>query len=172
MIHVTEEIRSLINELLKVLGEEIALMNARQRQLGMLSEAIIARNDGDMEKILGEMERTREVQASVDMHLQSVRTAFAEAIGLRCGDIRLSRLIEQLPPQYQLALDTRRSQIVSLAESLRKQHLQTSMLLLESARINKLLLKCLFPQNDEVKTYGTGGARDWREDTGLLNMEF
>ncbi len=172
MIYVTEEIRSLINEMLKILGEEISLMNARRRQLSVLSEAIIARSDGDMEKILGEMEHTGEAQASVDMQLQSVRAAFAGAIGLRCGDIRLSRLIEQLPPQYQLALETRRSQIVSLAASLRKQHLQTSMLLIESARINKLLLKCLFPQNDEVKTYGSGGARDWREDTGLLNMEF
>ena len=85
--------------------------------------------------------------------------------------MKLSKLIEQLDDEHRLGVNYRREQIVLLAEQLRRRHVETAMLLMESARVNRMLLESLFPQSEPVNTYGTEGAQSWRPDAGLLDAE-
>jgi len=68
-------------------------------------------------------------------------------------------------------LEDRRQQIIVLTSKLRQQHLETCLFLLESSRINRLLLESLFPDSEPVVTYGADGQDQWRPDTGLVDAE-
>jgi len=171
MIPPAPEHPDLITELLAILDEEIALLNKKHDELEVLRGAIVERDDELMEKVLGEMERTAREQAATDVKLDALRNVFAGRLGWRKEETKLARLIEALPESQRSAVDYRRQQIVLQAERLRRRHMETAVLLMESARINRLLLETLLARGEPVTTYGAKGPRSWRADTGLLDAE-
>ncbi len=163
--------KTLWNELLAILDKEIELLNRKRSELDCLTEFIIANNDNGMEKLLLQMEQTQQSQAETDIKLDALRKALANELQVPPEQVRLSRLIEQLEGDDRLAADYRRQQIVLLAEQLRRKHMETALLLIESARINRLLLESFFPQSQPVNTYDADGPQSWRPDAGLLDAE-
>ncbi len=171
MISVTAGIASIIDELLGVLDEEIALLQRRKSQMGRLCEAIVERDDDTMERLLAEMSETQQLQEHVDLKLLAHRNTVANAVGRAPGEMKLSVLIAELPPSHRPAVDYRRQQIVLLIQDVRRQHLDTALLLGECARINHMLLTGMFPAASEVTTYDHDGPDTWRSDTGLVDAE-
>ena len=163
--------KSLVEQLSAVLDEEIALLIQKRSQLADLSQAIVDRDDEATEKLLEQIEKTEQVQASVDIRLEVAREALAGAFGCEARELKLTKLIAELPPDQAEVLDYRRRQIIEQAEELRKQHLKTSLLLLESARITGMLLDSMLPGREPVVTYGAGGSEFWRSGAGLLDTE-
>ncbi len=163
--------KTLWNELLVILDKEIELLNRKRSELDCLTEVIVANNDRGMEKLLEQMEQTQQAQAETDIKLDALRKALANELQLPTEQVRLSSLIEQLEGDDRLAADYRRQQIVLLAEQLRRKHMETALLLMESSRINRLLLDSFFPQSQPVNTYDADGSQSWRPDTGLLDTE-
>ena len=161
----------LTEELAALLEEEAELLHLRLRQMVRLSDAIVGRGDEDMQPVLDEMEQTQRRQEATDLKLQAVRNAFSSALGERGAALKLSELIDRLPPRQAAALDYRRQQIILLAERLRGQHLQTVVLLAECARVNRRLMEGLFPSGESLTTYGRGGRDAWRPGAGLVDAE-
>ena len=161
----------LLESLDALLEEEISLLQERRKHLETLSDVLVRRDDESMERLLEEMERAQDRQAQTDLRLRGVREALAESLGTDAREMTLSVLIGELPLPLGEALDRRRKQILLLAGDLRHRHLQATMLLAESARINRMLLESLFPSSESVTTYSTGGADSWRPDTGLVDAE-
>ena len=172
MIAVTPGMQSLIEQLLSLLDEDISVLNLRCSQLESLSQAILHRDDETLDDLLNEMEKAQQVQTITDVKLRAIRQAIANAVGRDVKELRLSRLIGELTAEQNLALDYRRQQIVLLTEKLRRQHLETAVVLSECARVNRMLLETLFPEGSTVTTYSTDGANPWRPDVGLVNAEF
>jgi flagellar biosynthesis/type III secretory pathway chaperone len=158
-------------ELEALLDEEISLLDLRRSQLAELSKVILARDDNRMEHLLEEIERTQHIQAATDSRLNALRSALAGAWNCAPGEVRLSRVIAESPGQTRIALEHRRQQIVAMTQALRKQHLETAVLLSECAKVNRRLLEGLLPRSQEVTTYGAEGSRAWRPDTGLTDQE-
>ena len=167
----TPNASALVAELLAVLDEQIALLELRRSQLESLSETILDRDDARMEVLLGEIEQTMRVQQAADLKLHAVRNALASAFACPPEEIRLGRLIARLEGDPRLALDYRRQRILRLTEQLRQQHLETCLFLMESSRINRMLLESLFPNSEPVITYGAGGQDQWRPPTPLVDAE-
>jgi flagellar biosynthesis/type III secretory pathway chaperone len=165
------DITGLVPDLAACLDEEISLLDRRRGQLEALSGAILDRDDGRMEALLGEIEQTMQEQRSVDLRLQAMRAALANALACRPEEVKLAALVERLQGRQRTDLDYRRQQIIVLTDRLRQQHLETCLFLLESSRINRLLLESLFPNSEPVVTYGTDGRDQWRPDTGLVDAE-
>jgi hypothetical protein len=161
----------LVEKLLGSLDEEIALLEEKTVQLASLRRAMLDRDDQAMAAVLTEIEQDQRRQDSVDLRLSAARRAMANAMGIPAGQLRLSRLIDELPPAEAASVDYRRQQILLLAERARKQHLETAILLHECSRINRMLLEGLFPQNQSVTTYGQGGSDTWRPESGLMDTE-
>lgn len=162
---------ALIDEMLPVLDEQIALLGQRRSQLEALAGAILDRDDGRMERLLEEIEQTMQVRHRADAKLRAVRNALADVFACRPEEMKLTMLIDALQGGPKQALEDRRRQIVALTDQLRQQHLQTCLFLLESSRINRMLLESLFPDSEPVVTYHTDGREHWRPDTGLVDAE-
>ncbi len=85
--------------------------------------------------------------------------------------MHLADLVESLPGELGVGVGQRRRQIVSLLEKAKKQQLETSLLLYESSRINRLILSTLFPQSEPVVSYDQEGQNLWRSGSGLIDSE-
>jgi flagellar biosynthesis/type III secretory pathway chaperone len=167
----TMDIDPLVDELVGVLDDEIALLELRVSQLQGMSDAILSRNEEELEKLLDEVERTEQLQSATDSKLKGIRMALAGVFGCEPDEMKLSRLILELPPEKRLAVSHRREHIVRITETLRRKHLETAILLSECARINRMLLSAMFPDSQTATTYSAEGAEVWRPDTGLVDAE-
>ncbi|MHC4561714.1 MAG: flagellar export chaperone FlgN [Planctomycetota bacterium] len=163
---------ALLAEMVTLLDEEIRLMEQRLAQMDATRRAIVRRDDDALDTLLREAEDIQDAQTATDIKLRVVRQTLAEAFGCRMGDMKLSWLLERLSDQQRPQIEYRRQQIILLAEQLRQRHLETALLLSECARINRLVLESLFPETDNVQTYGTRGQTAWQMEAGLVDTEF
>ena len=171
MISTAADITDLVNELLSVLDEEIALLDLRRSQLEAVSRAVIDRDDDALERLIGQIEQAWHSQVRGDLKLKALCRALAESLGQSQQKVKLVELSDKLPKAQRLDVDLRRGRIVLQAQRFRKQHLETVVLLSECARINRLLLEGLLPGSETVTTYEKGGAAMWRSGTHLVDAE-
>jgi len=162
----------LVDRLTAVLDEEVALLHARRRQMAALSDTIVQRDNDAMGKLLQEMELAQDRQDRLDGELSEVRRRLAGALGVSPGAMRLEMVIQRLSGARRSAVESRRAAAMDATEALQRQHLQTSVLLIESARINRALLETLFPETRTAATYGAGGAAEgWSASARLVDSE-
>ncbi len=171
MISTTPGIDGLIRELLDVLDQEIELLGLKRSAMASLSAAILDRDEGAIERLLADIERMDHAQQATDVKLSALRGSFAQALGKEAGELKLGALAGMLDGDAASAVDYRRRQILLLAQQLKAQHLQTSMLLHECARINRMLLETMLSgAGDNVETYSASGRDVWR-GRGLMSAE-
>ena len=171
MTDMPERALALVDELVKMLDREIDLLDLRCIQLAGLSRASIDRDDEGMESLLAEIENTQFRQESTDRELHSLRRGLADLLGWPISQTRLGVLTGALSGDRRDAVADRRRQIVALIAQLRRQHMSTSLVVAESARINRMLLESLCPQSRQVTTYGVRGESSWRGDSPLVDVE-
>jgi predicted nucleic acid-binding Zn-ribbon protein len=163
---------SLIDELLAVLDEEIELLEQKQSQLADLSDALVAVDDVATEALLKQIEQTERTQTMVDLKLQDVRKTLAGVLGYDdARALRLSVLVTKLPDAQASAVDDRRGRLAQQVGKLRRQHLQTAMLLIECSKVNRMMMECLLPAGEAVTTYDATGTNLWRNGAGLVDKE-
>lgn len=160
-----------VHSLEGLLDEEAALLVLRHSQLGSLCAAIVERDESAVERILNQIEQAQQLQTIGDQKVAALRDELAGRLGMDSRTLRLSALIEQLPPHCQAGMLTKRRRVLDLAERFRVQHMRTVMLLTECARINRLLLEGLFPRCQAVTAYSADGSQTWRAEAGLVDME-
>ena len=171
MTGMTKALEALWAELESVLDEEVALLDLRRRQLESLCGCLVDRDQQALAGLLEQIDATQRDQQSVDIKLQACRNAVARAMGRDPQTARLSELIAQLPQDRAIGLDYKREQIVLQAQQLKRRNFESAVLLHESARINRMLLDCLAPVQENVETYGQKGSRPPRRASGLVDAE-
>ncbi len=163
---------SLIDELLAVLDEEIELLGQKQSQLADLSEALVSTDDAATETLIKLIEQTEYTQTRVDLKLQDVRKTLAGVFGYDdARALRLSVLVTELPDAQATAVNDRRERLAQQVGTLRRQHLQTAMLLIECSKVNRMMMECLLPAGEAVTTYDATGTNLWRNGVGLVDKE-
>lgn len=161
-----------VDELARLLDEQIELLGVRKSQLERLSAGLVGHDDAGVEALLEEMEQTMALQEAADARLADQRRTIADALGWEVGQTRLARLIGLVDPPRGKALEQRRRHIGLLAKQVSRQHMETTFFLCECARINELLLRALRPATAPVLTYGAGASRQrWQGQGGLFNAE-
>ena len=162
---------ALIGRLESALDEEIRLLEARLGELEGLSKALVERDDESIEAFLERMERTEKAQAAADRELTGVRQIVANVVGRDAAELKLTRLVAELPRDQAPGVERRRKRIIELAGAVRRRHIETVMLLTECARITAMLLDRILPAGEAVVTYDADGSDLWRSSTGLLDAE-
>ncbi len=163
---------SLIDELVAILDEEIDLLEQKRSQLADLSEALVSADDEATETLLKQIEQTEYTQTRVDIRLRDVRKALAGVFGYDdARALRLSVLVSELPDTQASAVDDRRGRLARQVGKLRRQHLQTAMLLVECSKVNRMMMECLLPAGETVTTYDAAGTNLWRNGAGLVDKE-
>ena len=131
----------------------LAQLEAMAEAVGRIEESALAARVGALDAL-----EARLAEAGRRRHRARVR--LAEALGRSVAEVTLGRLADDLPEPDAGRIRRRRDRLVRLGEAVRRQHLQTAVLLGEAARINRSLLAALAPQADGPRTYGTNGSRD------------
>jgi hypothetical protein len=160
-----------VKELLTAMDSEIALLEERHSQFQQLYQAIIQRDDRRMESIFAQMTQIEARQEQTDRIIQLLRRRLAAELPCGAEEFRLSLLAAELGDDDRHELEGRRERIMALVKEVRREHLRTSMLLAECARINRLLLGELFPGQESCVTYGAGGSDVWKGSSALLDTE-
>lgn len=161
-----------VDELLRLLDEQIELLGVRKGQLERLSCGLVEHDDAGVETLLEEMERTMALQEVADSRLAQQRQRLAGELGWEVGQTRLARLIALVDPARGAALEQRRRHIGLLAKQVSRQHMETTFFLCECARINEMLLRALRPATAAVTTYGARAAcHRWQGQGGLFSAE-
>ncbi|RPI61752.1 MAG: hypothetical protein EHM48_05140, partial [Planctomycetaceae bacterium] len=144
----------------------------KRLQLANLYAAILERDNAAMETILEQMEHSQRHQIVLDGRMAQVRAAVAVEMGTPADTTRLATIIDALPAEQAAMVATRRSKIIELAERLRRQHMQTAMLLRECSRVNRMMLESLMSGGGPaLTTYGAAGKNEWHSREGLLDTE-
>jgi hypothetical protein len=170
MIVVREDIEALAGELESALDEEIGLLEAKRRLLEELSAAMVQRDEGGVERVLEHLDQAQRAQESADVRLAAVRESLTVALGgLEGKKVRLSDLIVHLPRTIAAGLEVRRRQVRMLVDRVRRQHLKTTLMLAESARLNRVLLEGLLTGGSGLTTYGRAGRSDWHGQSGVVD---
>ena len=171
MTEMTENLRNLTNELIDLLDIEITLLGNRVDLLTRLSPSMASRDIDATDAIMDEIEQTQAHQDKTDRALSFVRGQLARNLDLDKSDLKLSRLIEILPPVDSKSIQSRREKIIELAEALRTENLKAAVVLSECAHLNQLLMQSLTPRSSRVTTYGSGGKESWQSNAGMVDAK-
>ena len=166
------ETQSLVDELIAVLDEQISMLELRQSQLETLTDAIAERCEEALGRLLNEIEQTQRYQETADVKLRAIRRTLGEFYHCDAEKIKLSILAQHMDQSDRLAVEYRRQQIILLIGTLRGKHAQAVAQLVESARVNNMMLESLFPSNETVTTYDAFGAESWKSGAALVDSEF
>jgi len=161
----------MVQRLTASLDLQIELLGNRADELDALSECICANDNDRMEQLLAKMDQSRQQQDQANRDFKDVRDELAGHLGWQVGKTRLERLLEVIGEPARRGLAQRRQQVAQLAETLRRKHRRTTVLLAECARINRLLVDCLLGDDQRVTVYGATGARHWRGSGSLMDTE-
>jgi len=161
----------MVRRLIDSLDSQLDLLGARSDELDALNESICANDNDRMEQVLAEMALSRQRQGLADRDFKEVRDDLAGHLGWQSGKTRLERLLGLVGEPERRVLAQRRRQVAELAQTLRRKHRQTTVLLAECVRINRLLIDCLLGQDQQVTVYGATGAQHWRGCGSLMDTE-
>lgn len=165
----TSHLAPFVEELIAALDETIDLEVGAIHQLQDLSEAALSRRTETLESVMDRLNQTQNRLGEVNEHRESLRAKLAEHLDCTVDEITLTGLAKRVPELQAEALRGRRERIRNVAEGVRRQHLETAVLLAEFAKVNRSLLEGLLAPGAETRTYGAGGHSRWRANQGLLD---
>ncbi len=170
MIHPASPSLPQVANLLAVLEEQIELLEDRLQHLDSLTAAMVKVDNEQMEQLLARMDQFTQAQQDCHGRLTEARHEAAGVLGL-ASSARLSQMVSVLSGREQVALEAARRRLGELMSQLKRRHMETSLLLVECMRVNRMLLDQLLPRTQGVTMYGSQGHRHWRNHSGLVDAE-
>lgn len=172
MISMTPDIAQLIAAFVAGMNEEIELLELKGAHLEALSTAILARDDEALPEVMRQMEQAQVLQDATDQKLLVIRSEIANVLAWPLELVTATKLAAQITGPNKTFVEQSRQRIIEIAGQVRKQHLETVLLLAECTKINRMLLEGLFgSQAQPLHTYGRSGHNTWRPDTGVVDAE-
>jgi hypothetical protein len=167
----TDAIKNKVDGLLTALDNDIQHIQDSLYQLNELRGLVIKRDDVALAKLLGTIRAKADSYAANESKRQSIRKGLANALGWTVEQTTLSRLETALSGGTKAQVASKRAELQSLINKLKKEHLSTAMLLSECARFNNLLLRGIFDLGRTgTLTYRANGATKWQTDKTFVNL--
>jgi hypothetical protein len=162
-----------VNELLICLDEDIRHIQKSLLQLNEMRKLVIKRDDAALGKLLQSIQSESDDYKSNELKRHLIRKELANAFGFTIEQMTLSALESSLPESKRAQITERKTQLRSLVNEYKKEHLGTAMLLGECARFNNLLLKSIFDfRKTEGVCYDSSGTAERETDTAFVNLQF
>jgi hypothetical protein len=170
MITLNVQIDDLVDELLNILDEDSSQVKVTLERLNRLRAAVIKRDEEDIKALLDTVMEDEPCYSRVETRRQEIRKELAEILGCTFEQMNLTYLCSKLPEEKSIMIADKQHELRGLTEKLRIEHMCTSMLLKECARLNKMLLKSIFSESKESVTYNSVGNPSWEMRKGLVNF--
>ncbi len=162
-----------IQTLLTVLHDDIEHLQTALRHLDQLRSLLVKRDDTGLQKLLTDLSSEAEVHSAREQERQNLRREIA--CELRCDwkQVTLSRLAQSVSEPRRAEILDCQKQLQSLTAQLKREHLQTNLLIADCARFNRALIHAFLGQGDRGNAcYGATGAVARPANAALMNLHF
>ena len=167
------EIEDKIEQLLVVLDRDIRHIQENISILNQLRHLVIKRDDVSLRKLLESIQYGSNGYQDNELKRQSLREELAIVLDCSFEQMTLSRLEAELSGEKKAEIAERKTKLQALAAELKKEHLSTTMLLSDCARLNSVFLKSIleFGQVGTV-TYSPKGSAERQTNPAFVNLQF
>lgn len=167
------DIERWVLELLIVLKQESEAMAQVKAWLEQLREGVMQHDAPELENLLKEIQAKQGSMPQLEQKRQQIRMELARILGVSFEQVTLTGLLGLLKGELRNQVMRMRDLLQSQTESLRDQHRGTTMLLVDCARFNRLLLNSIVDSsNSQVTTYTARGHAEQRRSSDLMNLQF
>lgn len=167
------EIEDKIEELLICLDKDSQHIEESLSQLNKLRGFVIKRDDSGLSTLLKIIQAESQEYRNNESNRQTIRKELANALGYSTEQLTLSVLEANLPDRHKIQIIKKKSKLMSLIKALKKEYLNTALLLSECARFNNLLLKSIFDLgNTGGIYYNSNGTTKKQNDVAFMNLQF
>jgi hypothetical protein len=172
-ITIPTPLREKVEALIGVLDVDVQHLTASLAHLDALRSLVIKRDEAGLNDLLDAIRSDSTGYQGNEHKRQYLRQDLADLMGCSLGELTLSCLEQCLPDPWPRALAERKQVLRELTSQVRQEHMRTSWLLRDCARLNGLILDALMnPGRDTTLTYsGTGKTQQHRENS-LMNLQF
>lgn len=161
-----------VDELLACLDKDSQHIEESLSQLNQLRSLVIKRDDAGLSTLLKIIQAESDSYRNQESKRQTIRKELANALGCNIEQMTLSALQASLPKGKKAQVTNRKAKLISLIKELKKEYLNTALLLSECARFNNLLLKSIF---DLGKTgavyYNSNGTTKEQTEMAFVNLQ-
>lgn len=167
------EIEDKVDELLDCLDKDDERIQKSMSQLNELRSLVIKRDDSGLGILLKIIQTESENYRNQETKREKIRKELSNALGYGTEKLTLSVLAENLSKEQKAKVIKKKTRLASLIKELKKEYIDTALLLSECSRFNNLLLKSIFNLGKtETVYYKANGATNKQSDTTFVNMKF
>ncbi|MBN2271164.1 MAG: hypothetical protein JXN61_11150 [Sedimentisphaerales bacterium] len=161
-----------VDDLLRVLDEDIRHVRASLERLDELRGLVIKRDQAGLGRLLEKIREETQEYSTNESKRELIRMGFAADLRCPVGDMTLSRLESLLGDQRRIEVGERQALLWSLMQELKKEHARTAMLLSDCARFNSVLLRSIVdPGNAGGGTYGSDGVKQVQTNSVFVSLQ-
>jgi hypothetical protein len=161
-----------VDQLLVCLDKDAEHMQESLLQLNEMRRLVIKRDEAALGKLLESIQADADRYREHELNRKSIRKELADCLGCSFEQVTLSTLQASLPEEKKVRVTQMKARLRSLSAELKKEYLNTALLLSECARFNNLLLKGIFNlgKTDSVH-YNSNGATRRQIETAFVNLQ-
>ena len=172
MREIAIDIEDKINELMMVLDIDIAHLQESLLRLSDLRMMVIKRDNDKLRKLLMTIEASTNSHKENEQRRQQICQYLAEAVGIEKKYAALADIEAMIDGPMKLEFNRRRLKLKALAFEVKKDHLSASMLLVDCARVNRMLLDNIFGggKGREI-SYSANGSAKRENNINFMSVE-
>ncbi len=166
------EIEDKVDQLLIVLDRDIQHIKDNLSRLNELRSLVVKRDDVSLRKLLESIQVESNSYKDNEVKRRLLREELAIVSDCGLEQMTLSRLETELSGEKKAEVAQRKTELQTLAEKLKKEHLSTAMLLSDCARFNSMLLNSILELGQaSTVTYGPRGSAERQTNSAFVNLE-
>jgi hypothetical protein len=169
----TAEVLRRSEELLAVLETDALHMQESLSILDRMRGLVIKHDESGLQEMLQQIRAKADAYAAAESQRQRLRRQLAVLLDCPLAELTLSRLTAALHPPLRDRAVRQRAILRDLAERLRREHRNTSLLLTDCVRFNLALFRAIFHQGKtQPVVYGATGMARPVPSSHLMNVQF
>ncbi|MHC4757120.1 MAG: hypothetical protein ACYTE8_00525 [Planctomycetota bacterium] len=161
-----------VAQMLFCLEKDIQHIQQILEHLDEIRALVLKRDENALKELLEELHFKTNEYSDQESQRNSFRKELAEAFNCDPQHITLSKLEEFLPEQLQAKVQEKKSELKILTDKLKKEHLNTVLLLAECARFNRLVFNKIFGcGKTSASTYNSSGNANKQGGKNFMNFK-
>ena len=164
-------LNGLVDELMKVLDEDILRISSFLQQLDQLRASVIKRDEEALKILLESLNSQNSNYREIEDRRQNIRVRLSKVIGCNVKDVNLTRLGNHLDTDKQKVVADKQKALKDLVRRLGVEHKATVLLLRECSRLNNMMLRTVLGKSRMTVTYNRRGNASWEVPGQMVSFK-
>jgi hypothetical protein len=161
-----------VDQLLVCLDKDVRHMQESLLKLNEMRRFLIKRDEAALGELLESIQADADSYREHELNRKSILKELADCLGCSFEQVTLSALQAIFPEEKNDQLTRIKENLRSLAAELKKEYLNTTLLLSECARFNNMLLKGIFDLGkSDLVHYNSNGVTRRQIETAFVNLQ-